>query len=61
MMKTPDGCFQVVFLDSSFDALEEWLESRGHYLFRIPVTEDLVTFGIGIKVRVGGGKDETRE
>jgi hypothetical protein len=38
---------QVVFLPALIPALEAWLHSRGLYLFKMPIEDDLPTYGIG--------------
>lgn len=40
---------QVVVPGPLQSALRAWLESRGLYLFPIPVEDDLPTFGIGVQ------------
>ena len=50
-MSTDDsgGVIQVAMAPFIQDAFREWLDSRGLYLFPIPVADDLPTFGIGKK------------
>lgn len=50
-----EGEIQVVMLPSFRERFEEWLESQGFYLFRIPIAmcenpdcDDLPSYGIGI-------------
>jgi hypothetical protein len=47
-MSAGDEVIQVVVPPALQAPLREWLASRGLYLFRIPVEDDLPTFGIGL-------------
>jgi hypothetical protein len=43
------GEIQVVMTPGIQEPFREWLASRGLYLFRLPVEDDLPTYGIGIE------------
>lgn len=48
-MSAGDEVIQVVIIGALQGPFSEWLASRGLYLFRIPVEDDLPTFGIDVK------------
>ncbi len=46
------GAVQVVITDSIRPDFEEWLAVRGFDLFRIPIDNDLDTYGVRLADRV---------
>lgn len=46
-----DDVTQIVVTADMQQEIRAWLADRGQYLFPIPVTDDLPTFGIGTKER----------